>query len=441
MSDISKITCCPQCGSNMRLEGKDLVCDCGYVLEFSENFFKISGREECPSCAKYYTREYYESSDYDYTSYRIGRIIGFARPAKNRRILDIGCGPGEIAARCAKMGADVFGIDVSKDALRLGGERCAREGVQVHLLEFDGERVPFRDCSFDSILLSDVVEHVGDETLDSLIKECERLLMHDGRLIIHTSPARNIIELARILKTISFGRINLYSKLVDPSYEFLHIRYHTKFSLKTFLEKHSLHAIIWGEFRYLEGSKLAMLFDGLGLTDRFSDQLWCVASKNAKFSELSRSVKPRITLIRPPSNIVLGSCEEIFISHGFYDSECDSFRWTRKRAGLFIEVPENPLKVEIRLSTSNPDVRDKPVRVKLYLDGRLISAFHLDGWEVQTLSFDISKKAKAGVAEFEIEVDRTFVPKELGISDDSRELGVAIYRVSISRISKNTSKS
>ena len=259
-----------------------------------------------------------------------------------------------------------------------------------------------------------------------------RLLAPDGRLIIHTSPARNIIILAKILKMISFGRIDLYSKLVDPSYEFLHIRYHTKDSLKTFLEKHSLHAIIWGEFRYLEASKLAMLFDGLGLTDQFSDQLWCVASKGAKFSELSRSVKPRIALIRPPSNILLGSCEEIYISHGFYDSEYDSFRWTRKRAGLFIEVPENPLKVEIRLHTSNPDVRDKPVCVKLYLDGRFIYAFHLDDWEVRTFRFDISKKAKAGVVELEVEVDRTFVPKELGISDDSRELGVAIYMVSIS---------
>ena len=155
MSDIAKITCCPQCGSNMRFEGNDLVCDCGYVLEFDENFFKISGGEEYSSCAKYYTREYYISSDYDYTSYRIGRIIGFARPAKSRRILDIGCGPGEIAARCAKMGADVFGIDVSKDALRLGGERCARERVRVHLLEFDGERVPFRDCFIRFDIVSD----------------------------------------------------------------------------------------------------------------------------------------------------------------------------------------------------------------------------------------------------------------------------------------------
>lgn len=431
MPDIAKVTCCPQCGGDMRMMGDDLVCGCGYVLEFDEGFFKISGREERSGYAKYYTREYYESSEYDYTCYRMGRIIGFARPAKGRRILDLGCGPGEIAARCAKMGAEVFGVDVSRDALRLGAERCAREGVQVHFFEFDGERVPFRDRSFDSIVLSDVVEHIEDETLDGLMKECERLLVTDGRLVIHTSPARNIIKLAEILKSISLGQIDLYSKLVDSGYEFLHIRYHSKGSLTSILKRHSLHPVVWGEFRYLEGSKLARLFGGLGLTDQFADQLWCIASKDAKFYELSRSQKPRIALIEPLSEILLGSCEEIYISHGFYDSEFGSFRWTGKRAGIFIAIPENPKEIKIRLHTSYPDIRDRPVQVKLYLDGRLISRFELRDWKVHTHAFDINEKVKGGVAEVEVEVDRTFVPKERGMGEDSRELGVAIYEISV----------
>lgn len=431
MADIRDVTSCPRCRADMGWMGDDLVCDCGYVLEFDENFFKISGREEGSGVAKYYTREYYQSSEYDYTSYRIGKIIGFARPAEGRRILDLGCGPGEIALRCAKMGAEVFGVDVSRDALRLGAERCAREEGRIHLFEFDGERVPFKDGSFDSIILSDVVEHVKDETLEILIKECERLLARDGRLIIHTSPARNIITLAKILGLISLGRIDLYSKLADSSYEFLHVRYHTIGSLTSVLKRRSLHPIVWGEFRYLEGSRLARFSGKLGLKDRLSDQLWCVASKDEKFLSISQSDEPRLALIEPPSQIDFGSCNEIYLSHGFYDSEFGSFRWTKKRAGLFIGVPEDPREIEITIHTSNPDMVERPVGVKLYLAGRLISKFDLASEEVQTRTFDIFGKVNPGAAELEVEVVRTFVPEERGMGEDSRELGVAIYRVSV----------
>jgi len=146
------------------------------------------------------------------------------------------------------MDAEVYGIDVSKDALRLSSERCAREKVRVRLFEFDGEKVPFKESMFDSIILSDVVEHVEDETLDLLLGECARLLKSDGRLIIHTSPTRNIIHLTKIIKSASFGRYDLHARLVNPDYEHLHVRYHSLGSLRRLLKKNSLYPIMWERF-------------------------------------------------------------------------------------------------------------------------------------------------------------------------------------------------
>ena len=104
-----------------------------------------------------YTEEYYKCPFYDYTSYRLEKIVALARPGPSRRILDLGCGPGEIAVRCAQQGAEVFGVDVSRDALRLSAERAAKNNVRLGLFEFDGMRIPFSDSIFDSVVLSDVV--------------------------------------------------------------------------------------------------------------------------------------------------------------------------------------------------------------------------------------------------------------------------------------------
>jgi len=432
MLDLAEIVRCPHCGGEMSWAGDDLCCDCGYCLEFCDNFFNVKDKiDKTGGYAEFYTKKYYKSSLYDYTGYRLDRIIGFAMSGEGRRILDLGCGPGEIAVRCAKRGAEVFGIDVSRDALRLSAERSAREKVKVNLFEFDGEIIPFRDSTFDSIVLSDVVEHVEDETLNVLVRECARLLNSEGRLIIHTSPTKNIIALTKMLKMVSLGRVDLHSRLVNPDYEFLHVRYHSKGSLRRFLKRNSLHPVIWGEVRYLADSWLPKLLGRLGMGDIFSDQIWCVAFKDGRFLKPNRGKKPYMSLIEPKSEIDLGRCDDLYINYGFYDSEFDSFRWTEKRASLFVNVPEDHDHVEIQLHTSNPDVDKEPIRIDLYLGDHLISRFYLSDWEMQVRTFKIDEKIMPGMAELRLEVERTFVPKEHGMNEDPRELGVAIHRVVI----------
>lgn len=432
MADIAEIVLCPRCRGAMKWVGNDLLCDCGWRLELSDGFFKMKdeiNRET--GYAEFYTEQYYNSDLYDYTGYRLNRILSLARAGEGRRILDLGCGPGEIAVRCAKRGAEVYGIDVSKDALRLSAERSAREGVVVNLFEFDGENVPFKDAVFDSIILSDVVEHVEDDTLSLLLRESARVLRLEGWLIIHTSPTKNIIDLTKMLKILSFGMVDLHSRLINPDYEFLHVRYHSMRSLRRLLKRNLLHPVMWGEARYLADSKLVRILGRLGLGEILSDQIWCVALKDAGCLERIRSNKPYLTLIQPKSEIDLGKCDDLYINYGFYHSESDSFRWTMKSCSLFINVPEDRDRLEIELHTSNPDVVIEPLLIDLYLGNRKISRFSLSDMNIKVFRFDIDEEMASGMTELRLEVDRTFVPKELGINDDPRELGVAIYRVSI----------
>lgn len=416
----------------MRWSGKDLVCSCGYYFTWHNKFFSIRNKlANDDNYAKFYTKEYFQSSLYDYTSFRLNRIVDLARPKVGGKILDLGCGPGEIAIRCASQGANVFGIDVSKDALRLCAERSLNEDVDIHLFEFDGRKLPFKSSTFNSIILADVIEHIDDETLKSLTIECSRVLVPDGRVIIHSSPTKNIIELSKKIKKISFNRLDFYSQLVNPEYEFLHVRYHSQDSLRRILERSSLHAVMWGDFQYLQDSPLARIFCLRILRNMFSDQLWCLAFKDKRIPGLKYKDEPYINFIDVPSEINLGKSRESFINHGFHKAELDSFRWTEKTASLFINVPEEPKKIQIELNTSNPDTSIKPVQVSLFLGNEKVSELYLSDGEFHTYSFKIPEGIKSGITELKIEVDRTFVPKVCGMNDDPRELGVAVYNIRI----------
>ena len=66
--------------------------------------------------------------------------------AGTTRVLDIGCGEGQVARRISKLGAEVVGVDptaaqVAVARERGGGPRYARAGA---------EAMPLRDASFDA---------------------------------------------------------------------------------------------------------------------------------------------------------------------------------------------------------------------------------------------------------------------------------------------------
>jgi ubiquinone/menaquinone biosynthesis C-methylase UbiE len=421
---------CPLCHKDMKSFGVEMRCECGYCLEFSEGYFKIRNdnyREK--SYAELYTESYYTSSLYDDTDYRVNRIISLAGPQTGRRILDVGCGRGGISFRCAKLGADTVGIDISRDALKLCAESCGREDVEVSLFEFDGRNIPFKDATFDAIILSDVAEHVEDDLLHDLIKECSRLLTPGGRLVIHTAPTRYIIMLSKIIKAISLGKLDYYSRLIDPDYEYLHIRYHSTRSIREILERNGLYPALWGDFRFIHGCNLEKLANNILLRGVLADQLWAVAFKEKELSKPSFNHKPYLNFIGVPSELCLGRCNDLFINYGFYNREADYFRWTGKAASIYLLVPEGYKRLEVDMSTSPILVREEPVSAILRLGGIFVSKFSIPDDQMHKYSFEIPKRLGPGITELDIEVSKTFVPKEQGINDDTRELGVVISKI------------
>ena len=88
-------------------------------------------------------------------------------------ILDLGCGPGYLAARVKPNEGWYTGVDISPTAIALGKRLFPGAHLSVHDIEHD--TLPFADRSFDTVVASEVFEHLQKhELLLSEIRRCAR---------------------------------------------------------------------------------------------------------------------------------------------------------------------------------------------------------------------------------------------------------------------------
>ena len=88
-------------------------------------------------------------------------------------VLDIGCGPGYLAARVKPNEGWYTGVDISPTAISLGKRLFPGAHFRVHDVEHD--MLPFKDRSFDTIVASETFEHLQThELLLSEIRRCAR---------------------------------------------------------------------------------------------------------------------------------------------------------------------------------------------------------------------------------------------------------------------------
>jgi len=100
---------------------------------------------------------------------------------RGRRVLDIGCGTGRLAAALAEEArAKVWGIDESREMVAV-----ARETVPagVGIRQGTAEQLPFRDGWFDRVTMSLVI-HLVDRPRS--FAEARRVVPADGRVAIST---------------------------------------------------------------------------------------------------------------------------------------------------------------------------------------------------------------------------------------------------------------
>jgi SAM-dependent methyltransferase len=111
---------------------------------------------------------------------RMAARFGNGLSGKPLKILDAGCGTG-INLKYLQILGDVYGLDISKDALIFSRNR----GLPS-LICGSADKLPFKNELFDLVLALDVIEHIDYDL--SVVRELNRVLKPGGRLIL-TAPA------------------------------------------------------------------------------------------------------------------------------------------------------------------------------------------------------------------------------------------------------------
>jgi SAM-dependent methyltransferase len=106
----------------------------------------------------------------------------FSRGPTPARIVDVGCGTGEIARRLALKypAAQVTGVDLEESHLARARERCQDLGTRVRFVRGDALGLDLPPASFDLAVSRHLVQAVPDA--EKVYSEMQRVLVPGGRL-------------------------------------------------------------------------------------------------------------------------------------------------------------------------------------------------------------------------------------------------------------------
>lgn len=139
------------------------------------------------------------------------------------RILDFGCGTGNLINMFSDTDYRFTGVDISINMLKY----CHRHGSRKPVLyvQYDGKSLPFPDHSFDVCITNGVLIYLTEtEQFLNTLKEINRVLKPGGRLIasehtrrreVYHSKRKNLLRSSKnILKLVSESGFSVMSSRV-----------------------------------------------------------------------------------------------------------------------------------------------------------------------------------------------------------------------------------
>lgn len=165
----------------------------------------------------------------------------------NRTVLDLGCGTCEYTQhiKYAKMR---IGIDTSRDMLEYGAKKL--NGENTLLIQGDAHHIPLKSNSVDLIICIGILQYVE---LESVLKECGRILNYNSKFLIVTFNKWNIFNSLIRYKNCLFAKEYLKKE-------------RTLYELKKALEKTN--------FRIIEDNSFGMIFYVPSYLQRYGPYLW-----------------------------------------------------------------------------------------------------------------------------------------------------------------------
>ncbi|GEM_PF-1555352 len=118
---------------------------------------------------------------------------------KGKKVLDVGTGRGRFAISLALKGADVCGMDISREMIQLAEDESRNAGVKIEFHQGDAENLPYADQSFDIVTCMETIMHLPDP--GKAIYELARVAKPDAKVVVsmnNTLSVTNLVLSAQI---------------------------------------------------------------------------------------------------------------------------------------------------------------------------------------------------------------------------------------------------
>ena len=140
-------------------------------------------------------------------------------PLRCRRVLEVGCGSGELGRSLRGRGHHVTGIELVPEMAR----RARRWLDCVATADVERDGFPFRPASFDALVFADVLEHLIDPW--RVLREALEVLAEDGVVVASIPNVQNI----DVLRRLFLGRWDYRERGI---LDFGHLRFFTLRSIR-----------------------------------------------------------------------------------------------------------------------------------------------------------------------------------------------------------------
>ena len=114
------------------------------------------------------------------TGQAIEPLLDAAGVRAGMRVLDVGTGPGDVAAAAVARGALATGIDIAAAMVEL----AARRNPDATFVQGSATELPFAEESFDAAVGNLLILHVGEP--EKAAQELARVVVPDGRVALST---------------------------------------------------------------------------------------------------------------------------------------------------------------------------------------------------------------------------------------------------------------
>ena len=141
----------------------------------------------------------------------IFELLEEAPLARLNTFLDIGMGKGQILKWLSEKEKTCTGIGIEIESYGARAEEL-KQKYGINIVEGNAEKMPFKDKSFDGIIMSHILEHCFN--IELILKEARRVLSDDGWLFIFVPPHENIVCAGHLNAGWSVGQL-MYVLLVN----------------------------------------------------------------------------------------------------------------------------------------------------------------------------------------------------------------------------------